>query len=60
MSIAATSRRLARLNSAPPMSALTMFEVSAAWTLFRKLEESFPVLPIVKARTSEIKKIPTA
>jgi hypothetical protein len=37
-----------------------MFEVSAAWTLFRKLEALFPVLPIVKASTRETRKMPTA
>jgi hypothetical protein len=42
------------------MRAFTMFDVSAAWTLFRKLEESCPLLPMVKASTRDIKKIPTA
>ena len=60
MSIAATRRRFARLNRAPPMSAFTMFEVSAACTLFRKLEASCPVLPIVSASSNETRKMPIA
>jgi hypothetical protein len=37
-----------------------MFVVPAAFTLFTKLLASRPLLPIVKARMREIKKIPIA
>ena len=37
-----------------------MFEVSAEWTLLRKLLASWPVLPMVRARSREMRKMPTA
>jgi hypothetical protein len=60
ISIAATSKRLAKLNIAPPTIAETIFEASAERTLFRKLLGSFDVLPIVSARIREIRNMPTA
>ena len=60
MSMAATSSRLARLKMAPPMRVETMFDLSADCMLFTKLEESWPLLPMVNARMSEIKKMPIA
>ena len=60
MSMAATSSKLARLKTTPPSMAETMLEVSAKRTLFRKLLASWPVLPMVNARITEIRKMPTA
>ncbi len=60
ISMPATSKRLARLNMAPPARVEIMFEPSAVLTLFRKLAGSSAVLPMVKARISEINKMPMA
>ncbi len=60
ISIAATNSRFARLKMAPPTIVDTMFWVSAERTLFRKLEASWPVLPMVSARISDTRKMPTA
>jgi hypothetical protein len=60
ISIAATSRRFARLKMAPPTRVETMLEASAAWMLFTKLEASWPLLPMVRARIREIRKMPIA
>ena len=58
--MAATSNRFARLKIAPPtMAKMTSF-VLAPWMLLTRLAASWPVLPMVWPRISEIRKIPTA